>query len=68
LVRFGRWLAFPDITFEPVGGDRLLLTLGEWPEAMDTQKGAVPPQYRALARLLEPYFCEEGGDWPPPDS
>jgi hypothetical protein len=58
-------LAFPEVTFEPMEGDRLLLTLGEWPEALDTEKGAVPPQYRALARLLEPYFCEEGGDWPP---
>lgn len=58
-------LTFPEVTFEPMEGERLLLTLGEWPEAMDTEKGAVTAQYRALARLLEPYFCEEGGDWPP---
>ncbi|MCP3141000.1 type VI immunity family protein [Pyxidicoccus xibeiensis] len=58
-------LPFPEVTFEPMESERLLLTLGEWPDAMDTEKGAVPPQYRALARLLEPYLCEEGGLWPP---
>jgi hypothetical protein len=58
-------LASPSVTLYPLEGERLLLTLGEWPEALDTEKGAVPPQYRAVARLLEPYLCEEGGDWPP---
>ena len=58
-------LSCPDVTFEPMAGERLLLTLGEWPDAIDTEKGAVPPQYRALALLLEPYLREEGGDWPP---
>lgn len=56
----------PDVvSFAPMEGARLLLTLGEWPEAMDTEKGAPPAQYRELARLLEPYLYEEGGDWPP---
>ncbi|MBZ4415712.1 DUF3396 domain-containing protein [Myxococcus sp. RHST-1-4] len=58
-------LSFPEVTFEPMEDARLLLTLDEWPDAIDTAKGGVPPQYRALARLLEPYLCEEGGDWPP---
>ncbi|MCY1019694.1 DUF3396 domain-containing protein [Pyxidicoccus sp. MSG2] len=58
-------LCFPEVTFEPMERERLLLTLGEWPEAMDTEKGPPPAQYRALARLLEPYLCEEGGLWPP---
>jgi len=58
-------LSSPEVTFEPMEGERLLLTLGEWPEAMDTEKGAPPSQYQALARLVEPYICEEGGDWPP---
>jgi len=58
-------LSFPEVTFEPMEVERLLLTLGEWPDAIDTEKGGVPPQYRALARLLEPYLREEGGDWPP---
>jgi hypothetical protein len=58
-------LPFPDVSFGPMEGERLLLTLGQWPEAMDTEKGPAPPQYRALARLLEPYFCEEGSVLPP---
>jgi hypothetical protein len=58
-------LEFPEVTFESMEEERLLLTLGEWPDAMDTEKGAVPPQYRALAQLLEPYFCEEGSVLPP---
>jgi hypothetical protein len=56
-------LAFPEVTLEPMEGQRVLLTLGEWPEAMDTQKSTVPPQYRALARLLEPSLHEERSDW-----
>lgn len=58
-------LPFPEVIFEPMDGERLLLTLGGWPDAMDTEKGAVPPQYRTLARMLEPYLGEEGGEWPP---
>ncbi|MFP2909443.1 type VI immunity family protein [Pyxidicoccus sp. 3LFB2] len=58
-------LIFPEVSFEPMDGERLLLTLGEWPDAMDTEKGAPPLQYRTLARLLEPYFCEEGSILPP---
>ncbi|MBZ4422327.1 DUF3396 domain-containing protein [Myxococcus sp. RHST-1-4] len=57
-------LSFPEVTLEPMEGERLLLTLGEWPDAMDTEKGGGPPQYRALARLLEPYLREEKADWP----
>jgi len=60
-----RHLSFPEVSFEPMEGERLLLTLGGGPDALDTEKGAPPPQYQALAHLLEPYFCEEGGDWPP---
>ena len=58
-------LSFPEVSFAPMDDERLLLRLGEWPDALDTEKGPVPPQYRDLARLLEPHFCEEGGDWPP---
>jgi hypothetical protein len=57
-------LAFPEVTLQPMEGERVLLTLGEWPDVLDTQKGAVPPRYRALARLLEPYLREERTDWP----
>lgn len=58
-------LSFSEVTSEPLEGERLLLTLGKWPDAIDTEKGPVPPQYRSLAQLLEPYLCEEGRDWPP---
>jgi hypothetical protein len=58
-------LTFPEVTFQPMEGGRLLLSLSEWPDPIDMETGTVPPQYRTLARLLEPYFCEEGGAWPP---
>jgi hypothetical protein len=58
-------LPFPEVSFETMEKERLLLTLGEWPDAMDTEKGAPPPQYRTLARLLEPYFPQEGTVLPP---
>jgi len=56
-------LAFPEVSFEPLEGDRLLITLGEWPDAIDTQKKVVLPQYRALAHLLEPFLYEERTGW-----
>jgi hypothetical protein len=56
-------LPFPEVSFQPMEGERLLLTLSEWPEAIDTAKKVYVPQYRALARLLEPYLYEERGGW-----
>jgi hypothetical protein len=56
-------LPFPDVSFHPLEGERLLVTLGEWPEAIDTAKPLHPAQYRALARLLEPFFYEERSGW-----
>lgn len=52
-------LPFPDVSFEQLDAERALLTLGEWPSAMDTQEGLPALSYRALARLLEPYFPNE---------
>jgi Protein of unknown function (DUF3396) len=52
-------LPFPQISFRPLDEERVLLTLGEWPEAIDTEKEAPPPQLLALARLLEPFLYEE---------
>ena len=43
----------------------MLLTLGEWPEPLDTEKGEMGPEYRALARVLAPYLYEERDDWFP---
>ncbi|NMO14369.1 DUF3396 domain-containing protein [Pyxidicoccus fallax] len=56
-------LAFPEVTFEPMEDTRWLLTLGEWPDVMDTETGTVPAWYRALARQLAPYLREEHVDW-----
>ncbi|ATB26959.1 type VI immunity family protein [Melittangium boletus] len=54
-----RELPFPEVSFQPLEGERLLLTLEEWPNPMDTREGLDVPQYRALARLLAPYLPEE---------
>ena len=56
-------LPFPDVSFQPLEGGRLLITLSEWPEAIDTAKVYHPVQYRELALLLEPFFCEERTGW-----
>jgi hypothetical protein len=56
-------LPFPDVSFQPLDDERLLLTLTEWPEAIDTDKVYHPVQYRELALLLEPFFCEERTGW-----
>jgi hypothetical protein len=60
-------LPFPGVSFQPMEGERLLVTLGEGPDAIDTGKAVNLPQYRALARLLEPYFHEERSGWFSPD-
>jgi hypothetical protein len=54
-----RELAFPEVSFQPLEGERLLLTLGEWPSPMDVREFVDRPHFRALAHLLEPYFPEE---------
>ncbi|WAM29239.1 type VI immunity family protein [Myxococcus sp. NMCA1] len=61
-------LDFPSVTFHPLDADRLLLSLGDGPEAMDVERQGVPPQYRVLARRLEPFFHEERSTWPPLDT
>lgn len=56
-------LPFEEVTVQPLAAERALITLGEWPEAIDTAKKReeqkLLPQYRALAHLLEPYLYEE---------
>jgi Protein of unknown function (DUF3396) len=56
-------LPFPDVSFQPLDSERLLITLSEWPETIDTEKKFHPAQYRELALLLEPFFCEERTGW-----
>jgi hypothetical protein len=52
-------LPFPEVSFEQLDSQRALLTLGEWPSALDTREGPPALPYRTLARLLEPYFPNE---------
>ncbi|RKH65836.1 DUF3396 domain-containing protein [Corallococcus interemptor] len=51
-------LPFPEVSLLPMDGDRVLVTLDEWPDPIDTQEKAIPPQYRALARLMEPFLFQ----------
>ncbi|HEX8697940.1 MAG TPA: type VI immunity family protein [Myxococcaceae bacterium] len=63
--RLRQHLSFPEVSFHPLEGDRLLTSLGEWPEALDTTQGQYVPQYHELASLLEPYFPDETMGWTP---
>jgi hypothetical protein len=56
-------LAFPQVSFQPLEGERLLLTLGKWPDAIDATQEQHVPHYQVLARMLEPYFPEESMGW-----
>jgi hypothetical protein len=46
----------PDTTVQELDGERLVVTLGKWPEAGDTERGHTLPAYRELARVLEPWL------------
>jgi hypothetical protein len=39
------------------------VTLGAWPEAGDTQQGHSLPNYRELARVLEPWSYDFPTRW-----
>lgn len=43
-------------TVQELEGDRVIVTLGEWPEAGDTEHGDKLPAYRELARVMEPWL------------
>ncbi len=49
----------PGVSVEEMSGDRAVVTLGEWPEAGDTEQGQELPAYRELARVLEPWLYFE---------
>jgi hypothetical protein len=51
-------LRSPGTTVQELDGDRAVVTLGEWPEAGDTEQGRTLPAYRELARVLEPWLYE----------
>ncbi|RKH47126.1 type VI immunity family protein [Corallococcus sicarius] len=54
-----RALPFPEVSVLPLDSQRVMISLGEWPDAIDTQKGGIPPPYRALALKLEPFVYQE---------
>jgi len=56
-------LSLPDVSFQAMEGERLLVSLSEWPEAIDTEKPLHPVQYKLLARLLEPFLYDEHFGW-----
>ncbi len=49
----------PGTTVEPLDGNRVVITLGTWPEAGDTEQGRTLPAYRELAQVLEPWLFRE---------
>ncbi|MFL5344848.1 MAG: DUF3396 domain-containing protein, partial [Hyalangium sp.] len=49
----------PGTTVQEMEGDKVLITLGAWPEAGDTERGDTLPAYRELARVLEPCLFHE---------
>jgi hypothetical protein len=49
-------LKSPGTTVQELPGEKVVITLGPWPEAGDTEKGEVLPAYRELARVLEPWL------------
>ncbi|HZH74713.1 MAG TPA: type VI immunity family protein [Archangium sp.] len=62
-----RRLRLPDLCLEtlpPLEGQRVLVTLGEWPEVIDTANQERPsPQLLALGNLLEPFLYMERSGW-----
>lgn len=56
-------LPSPDISIQELSGERVLLTLGEWPEVGDTEAGKDLPLYRALTRVLQPHLHLDPHDW-----
>jgi hypothetical protein len=49
----------PGTTVEALEDDRAVVTLGEWPEAGDTELDHTLPAYRELARVLEPWLYQD---------
>ena len=63
-------LRSPGTTVRELDGERAVVTLGEWPDAGDTEQGRTLPAYRELARVLEPWLYEgplPEKDFPPED-
>jgi hypothetical protein len=46
----------PGTTVQELDGERVVVTLGKWPEAGDMEQGQTLPAWRELARVLEPWL------------
>jgi hypothetical protein len=46
----------PDTTVQELENERVVVTLGKWPEAGDLEQGQTLPAYRELAHVLEPWL------------
>jgi hypothetical protein len=53
----------PGTTVQELDGERVVVTLGQWPEAGDTEQGHTLPAYRELARVLEPWLYMDRARW-----
>jgi hypothetical protein len=51
----------PGTTVQTLDDERAVVTLGPWPEAGDLEQGRTLPEYRELARVLEPWLYESAG-------
>jgi hypothetical protein len=49
----------PGTVVDEMPGDRVAITLGEWPDAGDVEQGRTLPAYRELASVLEPVLYRE---------
>jgi hypothetical protein len=54
-------LRFAGTTVQELAPERAVVTLGEWPEAGDLEKGRFLPAYRELAHVLEPWLYRAKG-------
>jgi hypothetical protein len=51
-------LTSPSTTVQPLGEERAVVSLGTWPEAGDMEAGRTLPEYRELARVLDPWVYQ----------
>jgi hypothetical protein len=58
-------LASPGTTVHPLEEERTIVTLGQWPEAGDTEAGQYLPDYREFAHVMEPHLHRPPKPWSP---
>jgi Protein of unknown function (DUF3396) len=52
-------LSSPEAFIQELEGGRTVVTLGQWPEAGDIERGHTLPMYREFARVLEPWLYHQ---------